>query len=83
MIEYTPTGSGAIAALCETVSEPDAIDVFSAVRIVSASLIDGGRMMAIRIRKSDTTDALIILSPKDAEDLQLRISEALAEPNPP
>ncbi|KAB7788092.1 hypothetical protein F8B43_0097 [Methylorubrum populi] len=39
--------------------------------------------MAIRIRKSDTTDALIILSPKDAEDLQLRISEALAEPNPP
>lgn len=64
-------------------SEKDAIDAFSAVRIVSASLIDGGRMMAIRIKKSDATDALILLSPKDAEDLQLRISDALDDPNPP
>ncbi|WP_342147933.1 hypothetical protein [Methylorubrum sp. SB2] len=73
----------AISTLCDPVPETDATDMFSAVRIVSASLIDGGRTMAIRIKKSDANEALILLSPKDAEDLQLRISEALDDPNPP
>ena len=72
-----------ISALRDTVAETDAIDMFSAVRILSASLIDGGRTMAIRIKKSDANETLILLSPKDAKDLQIRISEALADPNPP
>lgn len=52
-------------------------DVYAAVRIVSVSLIDTGRTVAVQLEKADGECAAILLSRAVCDELQRRLNAAL------
>ncbi|CAA2155871.1 hypothetical protein MBRA_01492 [Methylobacterium brachiatum] len=59
------------------VSDSDQPYVFAAVQVISTEMIDGGRTLAVRLRKADGREAVLLLSKPVAEDLNLQMDETL------
>lgn len=58
-------------------SDSDQPYVFAAVQVISTEMIDGGRTLAVRLRKADGEEAVVLLSRMVAEDLSRQIAEML------
>lgn len=51
--------------------------VFAAIQVIGAEMIDGGRTLAVRLRKADEEEAVLLLSRSVAEDLNRKMAEML------
>jgi hypothetical protein len=62
------------------VSDNDQPQVFAATDVTGAEAIDGGRTLAIRLRRADGGESAILLPLVVAQDLSSRIADALSGP---
>ncbi len=58
-------------------SDSDQFYVFAAVEVSGVEMIDGGRTLAIRLRKADGGEAAVLLTRPFADDLNRRITALL------
>ena len=58
-------------------SDSDQPYVFAAVEVSGVEMIDGGRTLAIRLRKADGDEAAVLLSRPVADDLSRRVTALL------
>lgn len=59
-------------------SDSDQPYVFAATEVTGAEMIDGGRTLAIRFRRADGGESVILLPLLVAQDLSGRIAGALS-----
>lgn len=56
-------------------SDSDQPYVFAAIQVISTELIDGGRTLAVRLRKADGDEAVLLLSQSLAAELNRQLDQ--------